>query len=153
MQEKDTGDLERELLNTFPKDMPRYISENQDVFIDGRRNFMEYMNRKIKENGLKKQDVLLRADISQGYGYKLLNEEKHTKQRDIILRLCYAAELTLKETQHVLKLYQMEELYPKYSRDAFIMACFNNRPGSIIEVNELMVKNKMDPIRTSGMQD
>ena len=153
MKEKATRDLEQELLSAYPKDMSKYINENKDVFIDGRRNFMEYMNQKLKEKGMQKQDVLLRADISQGYGYKLLNEEKHTRQRDVILRICYAAELTLQETQHVLKLYRMEELYAKISRDAFIMTCFNKRPGSIIEVNELMVKNKIEPLRTSGTQD
>ena len=107
----------------------------------------------ILEHCLQKQDVFLQADIPQGYGYKLLSEEKHTRQRDAILRICYAAGFNLDETQHALKLYRLEELYARVSRDALIMACFNNRPGSIIEVNELLLKNKMEPLRSSGIQD
>lgn len=154
MNEKSTGDLEKELLSAYPKDIAAFIAKNKDEMIDSNsRSFTDYMSRTIKEKGLQKQDVFLQADIPQGYGYKLLSEEKHTRQRDAILRICYAAGFNLDETQHALKLYRMEELYARVSRDALIMACFNNRPGSIIEVNELLLKNKMEPLRSSGIQD
>ena len=52
--------------------------------------------------------VFLKADIPERYGYKLLSGEKHTKQRDVILRICYAAEFTLKETQRALRKYVKE---------------------------------------------
>ena len=61
--------------------------------------------------------------------------------------------MTLEETQHALKQYAMPELYAKIPRDAFLMIIFNERPGSIIEVNELLNKNGMEPLRTSGMQE
>ena len=44
-------------------------------------------------------------------------------------------------------------LYARDKRDALIMACFNKRPASIIEVNEYLLKNKMAPLRSSGVQD
>ena len=37
-------------------------------------------------------------------------------------------------------------------RDALIMACFNTRPGSVIDVNEILRKNKMEVLRPSGVQ-
>ena len=107
----------------------------------------------IKKKKLKQQDVFLAADIPEKYGYKLLSGEKHTKQRDVILRLCYAAELNLDETQKALKLYRMPELYAKIQRDALIMIAFNERPGSIIDVNSFLKKNGMDILRPSGVQD
>lgn len=84
--------------------------------------------------------VFLKADIPEKYGYKLLSGEKHTRQRDIILRICYAAELTLEQTQRALRKYEMPQLYAKIPRDAFLMLIFKERPGGIIEVNELLSK-------------
>lgn len=153
MYEKTNADLEMELKSLRPSEISKYINSNKDELIDEKRCFMDYMNSKLKTKGLKKQDVLLKADIPQRYGYKLLTEEKVTKQRDIIIRICYAAEFTLTETQQALELYQMNLLYPRVARDALIMTCFEHRPGSIIEVNEYLLKNKMKPLRSSGIQD
>ena len=107
----------------------------------------------MKEKGITQQTVFLRADIPERYGYKLLSGEKRTKQRDVILRICYAAEFTLNETQRALKKYGLPELYAKIPRDAFLMIVFNERPGNVIEVNEFLEKNNMEPLRTSGVQD
>ena len=107
----------------------------------------------MKRNGVSQQDVFLRADLPERYGYKLLSGEKRTRQRDVVIRLCYAAELTLAQTQRALKKYEMAELYAKNSRDALLMLAFNERPGSIIDVNTLLKQNNLSPLRTSGSQD
>ncbi len=65
--------------------------------------------------------MFLKADIPERYGYKLLSGEKRTKQRDVILRICYAAEFTLQEIQRVLKKYEMPQLYAEIPRDALLM--------------------------------
>jgi hypothetical protein len=95
----------------------------------------------------------LKAEIPERYGYKLLSGEKRTRQRDVILRICYAAEFTLKETQRALKKYRLPELYAKIPRDALLMIAFNERPGTITEVNVLLEQNGMLPLRTSGLQE
>ena len=153
MYKKTTKELEEILEHTHPKDIGDFVKANEDDMLDGNRNFMKYMNEKLKEKGLQKQDVLLRADISQGYGYKLLSEAKITKQRDIILRICYAANFTLKETQQALKIYHMDTLFARDPRDALLMTFFNEHPGSIIDINEMLLTNKMTPLRSSGMQE
>ena len=99
------------------------------------------------------QMVFLKADIPERYGYKLLSGEKHTRQRDVILRICYAAEMTLEETQRALQKYGMPQLYAKIPRDALLIIIFNERPGGIIEVNELLSEKGMDMLRTSGVQE
>lgn len=120
---------------------------------DGTADFFVYMKDLLKKRAITQQVVFLRADIPERYGYKLLSGEKRTRQRDVILRICYAAELSLEETQRALKKYDMPALYPKVPRDAFLMILFNERPGNIIEINELLKKNEMDPLRTSGIQE
>ena len=116
-------------------------------------SFSFYIKDILSKKGITQQTVFLKADIPERYGYKLLSGEKHTRQRDVILRICYSAELSLDETQRALKKYQMPELYAKIPRDALIMIIFNERPGSIIEVNAILKKNGMEPLRTSGVQE
>ena len=153
MYEKSTEELGLELQHTHPAYIGTYLKENKNEMIDEGRCFMAYMNAKFKEKKILKQQVLLRADIPQKYGYKILSEEKITRQRDIILRICYAAKFTLQETQHALELYRMNLLYPRVARDALLMSCFSHRPGNIIELNETLLKNKMEPLRSSGIQN
>ena len=152
MYKKDTGELEKQLERTHPEDIGKYLQDNETETLAEDRPFMNYMKEKLREKQLKKQDVFVQADISLGYGYKLLNEEKFTRQRDVILRICYAARFTVAETQRALELCKLNRLYARDPRDALIMTCFNTRPGSVIEVNEILRKNKMEVLRSSGVQ-
>ena len=76
--------------------------------------FSEYIKDLLKEKRITQQMVFLKADIPEKYGYKLLSGEKHTRQRDIILRICYAAELTLEQTQRALRKYEMPQPIAKF---------------------------------------
>ena len=153
MYKANTDELEEILGRTHPEDIESFYQNHAEELLQGERPFMHYMNERFREKGLQKQDVLLKADIPQGYGYKLLTEEKVTRQRDVILRICYAAMFTIQETQQALEIYRMEKLYAREKRDALIMACFNERPGSIIDLNEMLIRNKMQPLRSSGVQE
>lgn len=153
MESKSTDELEKILGSTHINEVSAYLKSNEESIISNEYAFHEYISKLIKLKNLRKQDVFLAADVSEKYGYKLLSGEKHTKQRDVILRLCYASELTLEETQKALKLYRMPELYAKIPRDAMIMIAFNERPGSIIDVNSFLKNNGMEILRSSGVQE
>ena len=153
MESKSTDELEKILGSTHINEVSAYLKSNEESIISNEYAFHEYISKLIKLKNLRKQDVSLAADVSEKYGYKLLSGEKHTKQRDVILRLCYASELTLEETQKALKLYRMPELYAKIPRDAMIMIAFNERPGSIIDVNSFLKNNGMEILRSSGVQE
>ena len=150
---KKTDELEDILKKTNAKNFEKFIAENKAELYSNEKSFEIYMKKTIFDKKLQLKDVFLWADIPEKYGYKLLSGEKRTIQRDIILRICYAARMTYEETQRALKLYQMPELYPRLERDALLIICFNQRPGSIIEVNELLSKNKLDILRSSGVRD
>lgn len=153
MNEKTTDELKKILGSTRIDNIQEFISAQKDSIVHTDRPFCEYVKGLIKEKGLKLQEVFLEADIPERYGYKLLTEEKRTRQRDVILRICYGAKMTLDETQTALRLYQMPELYPKFPRDALIMIAFNERPGTILDVNAYLRKNNMDALRSSGVQE
>ncbi|MBO6241908.1 MAG: hypothetical protein J6O61_13875 [Butyrivibrio sp.] len=153
MQEKDTNELEKVLGKTHLSDYDSYVQNNKDSMLSDSNSFSSYVKGKLSEKGITQQTVFLKADVPERYGYKLLSGEKHTKQRDVILRICYAADFTLQETQRALKKYGMAELYAKYERDALVMIAFNEKPGSIIEVNTMLKEHGLAPLRTSGVQD
>ena len=153
MSEKSTRELEGLLGKTHISDFDSFCESNKESMIREDKDFSVYMKNLFAEKGLTQRMVFLRADIPERYGYKLLSGEKHTRQRDVILRICYAGELTLEETQRALKKYEMPELYAKIPRDALLMIVFNERPGSIIDVNAWLKKNGMEPLRTSGLQN
>jgi hypothetical protein len=153
MQEKETNELERELGSTHLADYTAFVQNNKDSMLSDATSFSTYIKSILRKKGITQQVAFLKADIPERYGYKLLSGEKHTRQRDVILRICYASELTLKETQRALRKYYMPELYAKIPRDTLIMIAFNERPGSIIDVNALLKEHGMEPLRTSGIQE
>lgn len=151
MGEKNTDELEKVLQSTHIKNFNAYCRENAECLNEG--DFTVYMKNIFSEKRLTQQLVFLRADVPERYGYKLLSGEKRTRQRDVILRICYAAEMSLAQTQRALKKYEMPELYAKVPRDALLMIMFNERPGDIIEVNEILKEHGMETLRTSGLQN
>ena len=153
MIEKETEELKKILGNTHPEDISDFYEENKESLSETPDAFQDYIRKILKKNGISQQDTFLNADVPERYGYKLLTGEKHTKQRDVILRICFAAGMTLDETQKALRKYGMPELYAKAPRDALLMTIFNNRPKNIIEVNRLLMKNKLQPLKTSGTQE
>ena len=153
MNEKDTTELEGILSSARLSDYDSYCADNADSMIGGIQDFNEYLKSIFAEKEILLQTVFLQADIPERYGYKLLSGQKHTRQRDVILRICYAGELSLDETQRALKMYGMPVLYAKLPRDAMLMLIFKDRPGNILEVNELLKKKGLEPLRTSGTQD
>lgn len=153
MNDKNTQELENALGSTHAKDFAAFCKENKGSMIMNSEAFSIYVKDLLKKKAITQQTVFLKADIPERYGYKLLSGEKRTRQRDIILRICYAAEFSLNETQEALKKYEMPQLYAKIPRDALLMIIFNERPGSIIDVNSLLKKNGMDSLKTSGLQD
>ncbi len=150
---KNTNELNKILESTHISQIETYFTENADSLRDEDRPFSQYMRKLIREKGLKQQKVFADADIPERYGYKLISEEKRTKQRDVILRLCYAAHFTLEETQRALKMYDMPVLYSKVKRDALLMIAFNERPGGLVRVNDLLESHHMEILRFSGMSD
>ena len=130
--------LDEELVRLHMDNISDFLEENKNEMSDEEFAFSKFMRSKFKEKGILQQDVFLYADIPERYGYKLISQEKRTKQRDIILRICYSAGFSIEETQRALRLYRIPELYIEFPRDAIIMVIFKDRPGDIIEVNSIL---------------
>ena len=137
-----------QLLQTLPEDFPAYLARNEKEMIRSKHPWADYMRAKFREHGILQQNVFLAADLSEKSGYKLIGEQKHTYQRDTILRICLAAEFTLEETQEALILYGMAPLYWRIPRDAAFIVAFHNRIYDIHDVDDILRKNDLPPFLT-----
>ena len=129
-------------------------AENLDAFLERHgedlisepRPFAAYMRQKLREKGLLQQDVFLAADLSENFGYKLVAEEKHTRQRDVILRLCFAGRFRPEEVQEALLRYGMAPLWWRFPRDAILLAAFASEIYDLQAVNRLLEQHGQKPL-------
>ncbi|MCD8190467.1 MAG: hypothetical protein LUD78_09670 [Clostridiales bacterium] len=152
-EQNSTDALERVLERLDPESIDDYFDAYQSSLILEEHPFSRYMRTLIRRKKLTQREVFERAELSDRYGYRLLTQEKNTRQRDYILRLCFASKLTLKEAQRALKLYGMSELYPKVPRDAVLMIALNREMYEIAQVNELLLAHEMEPLKSVSYVD
>ncbi|MCD8367590.1 MAG: helix-turn-helix domain-containing protein [Clostridiales bacterium] len=148
INQNSTDALDSVLQQLEPDEINAYLDTYTDSLVHEEYPFSRYMRTLIREKGLTQREVFERADLSDRYGYRLLTQEKNTRQRDYILRLCFGAKLTLQETQRALKLYGMSELYAKVPRDAVLMIAFNRELYEIDAVNALLADHDMPPLKS-----
>lgn len=145
LMEKPTAELMEALRTADPAGVKLYMEAH---FAQGQPDFVSYIDELLATKQMKRQDVLLRANLPQKYGYKLLSGESHTTDRDKILRICFAMQLSLKETQRALKLYGMNELYPKNKRDVTLIVALGRRQFDIDLVSEELEAQGLAPLYT-----
>jgi len=143
LMEETTENLMAVLNRAEPEQVRDFLKEH---FAQGQPTFVQYMDALLEQKGLKRQEVLLRADLPQKYGYKLLTGESHTTDRDKLLRICLALELNLKQTQRALRLYGMSELYPKNARDVILIAAIGRRQWDSHELSRELMEAGLEPL-------
>lgn len=153
MTKKSTDELTQVLGSTSTGNIAQFLAANEENMLKDARPFSAYMHEMLRKYQKTQQEVFLQADLPERFGYKLLSEEKHTKQRDYILRICYAIGMDLEQTQKALILYGMAPLYARIPRDAVLMIAFNQHKGTVLDVNTLLSSHKLPPLRTSGTLD
>lgn len=148
---KTTRELENVLLNTHSENVDQVIeSEGSNIFD---LQFSNYFKDLLLQKKITQQKLFIDSDISEKYGYKILSGEKHTKQRDTLLRLCYAGHFNVDETNRALTLYGMAPFYVRLKRDALLMVAFNDRVGDILDLNEYLIRNGEKPLKSAGSLD
>lgn len=150
MAKKSTDELECILGKISTTNIAAYLADHEESLLADARPFSTYMHEMVRKYQKTQQEVFLLADFPERFGYKILSEEKHTRQRDYIIRICYAIGMNLEETQRALTLYGMAPLYPRIPRDAVLMIAFNQHKGTILDVNALLSAHKLPPLKTSG---
>ncbi len=141
-----TDKLGQELETLHPDEMDRFLEDNWQDMLDGDREFTDFMRGMIRKKNLEWKNVYNAAGISEKYGQEVISMRKHTTNRDLIIRLCLAAQFDLEDTQHALKLYGMQPLYPRVPRDAVLIVSINRRMYDLADIDELLLKQGCDGI-------
>ena len=139
MQKKPTDELNNLLENMKPDELDGYLTDNSKYMADPKKGFYYYMKDVLDEKNIKLKDVYSFAGVSDSYGSKILTQEKHTTDRDLIIRFCIAGHFSWDETSRALKLYGMNELYAKDPRDACLIVAIKNRIYSFSDIDELLL--------------
>ena len=113
--EKSTDDLSQELM--VESDIDSYIKENQPYFVD--RSITELLSELYDHQNISKAELARRASMSGVYLHQLFSGRRKPS-RDKLLCLCIGMELTIDETQRLLKEAAYAQLYPRIRREAII---------------------------------
>lgn len=140
MQEKSTGEVEELLKGIKPGQLNGFYKENNRHMVDEKKAFYYYVKDVVESKNIRLKDMYSFAGISESYGEKIVRMERHTKNRDLIIRLCIAGRFSLDETKKALKLYGMNPLYGKDKRDACLIVAINNRIYNLADIDDLLEK-------------
>jgi hypothetical protein len=148
LQKKSTNELNDLLENMKPDQLDSYLKDNSKYMADEKKAFYYYMKDVLDEKNIKLKDVYSFAGVTESYGSKIVTMEKHTKDRDLIIRLCLAGHFNWDETNRALKLYGLSELYAKDPRDACIIVAVNNRIFDMYEIDEMLIRQGLRKLTT-----
>lgn len=148
--DKTTDGLVNILKTTAAENLSEVLSENESKMFTSPQPFAAYIKELLKQYGLTQSYIIEKAGFSSQYGYRLLSEERRTKQRDYILRFCFVSGFRLEEIQRLLQLYGMSPLYARIPRDAVLISVVSAHITEIADVNSLLQQNGMPPLLGSN---
>ena len=142
---KPTDELDEILEQIKPGELGDFYKEYGHNLAED-RDFYNYFKRVLSEKRIPLKDVYSFAGVSESLGGQIIRMEKHTPDRDQILRFCVAGHFTKEETNRALKLYGMTELYGRDRRDALIIVAINNRKYRLDEIDDLLTQHGLFPL-------
>lgn len=115
MKKKNTDDLRQELMDST--DLTQFLTKNQEHFVD--TNVSELLNQLFDRRNISKAALAKQSGMSEIYLHQIFSGRRNPS-RNRLLCLCYGLQATVEETQELLRLCKMAQLYPKLKRDAII---------------------------------
>lgn len=142
-----TANYTEQLLQIKPAEFSVFLKQHESELINSQRPFTDYMRERFREKGMQQKNAFIQADLPMSYGYKLISGEKHTRQRDTILRICLAARLSLEQTQEALTLNSMAIFHYRIPRDMALIVAINNRMYDTQSVDMFLEENGLLPLK------
>lgn len=115
MKEKSTDDLGQELMSQ--PNLDQYITENETYFADV--DISAFLTSLYEICGLSKAELARRAEMSEVYLHQVFSGRRRPS-RDRLLCLCVSMEVSLEDTQRLLRQVGYAPIYLKLKRDAII---------------------------------
>ena len=145
MQEKPTNELDELLGNMKPGELSDFYKKNSKYLAE-KKAFYYYFKDVAESKNIFLKDIYSFAGVTESWGSKIITMERHTKNRDLILRFCIAGHFSLEEINRSLKLYGMNSLYAKDKRDACLIVAVNNRIYDLSDIDEVLIEHGFDKL-------
>lgn len=129
--QKSTTELLNELKNF--DSFKEYEKINKNSMIN--KTLSQYLCDLLEEKHLKKSDVIRKGELNESYAYQMFSGVKSTPSKDKLICLSIGMDLSVDETNSLLKLAELSPLYPRIKRDSIIIINMNNKK-SVVEINE-----------------
>lgn len=124
---KDTDDLLHEIKTTVS--IENYLTENSDEHMN--IDLAQYLNHLLFEKGFERKQVYTKGNIAKSYGDHILNSRREKPSRNIVLQFCLGLELSIDESQRLLRIARLGSLYARDKRDSVIMFCLQNKKTAV----------------------
>lgn len=115
MDQKSTDELKLELMSD--SDIDSYIKENEAYFVN--RSVTEMLTMFYERRNMTKSQLAQRSCMSEIYLHQIFSGRRKPS-RDKILCLCIGMDLSIEDTQRLLKEASFAQLYPRIRREAII---------------------------------
>ena len=122
-----TDDLMEALLSK--QELPQYFAENEDELLQ--QSLAQQLNALVEAHGL------AGAQVERSYGYQLFSVRRGMPSRDVLLSLALSMQLTLPETQTLLRTAHMAMLYPRVRRDSILIHALVEK-STVIQCNTVL---------------
>ena len=100
--------------------LQHFLDDHETDFLN--ITLTQYLAILLERHQLTKQQVYTASNLDRSLTYQIFNGSRRPS-RNALLSIALGMHLTLPETQHLLKIAQRGELYPKNRRDAAILFC------------------------------
>lgn len=130
MQKKNTDNLQQELMDS--PNLTQFLTQNKEHFVNV--NLSELLNHLFESKNISKAALAKQSGMSEIYLHQIFAGRRNPSRNRLIC-LCYGLEATVEETQQLLRLCNMAQLYPKLKRDAIIYYGLQHKLG-LYEIND-----------------
>ena len=138
--QKDTSEIVKEL--GLCPDFQTFYVENKDYMVSD--NLSALLAQLLENKGLKKAQVIKKAEIAEIYGYQIFSGVR-VPERKKLLCLAIGMELNIEETQQLLKCAGYSQLYVKLPFDSIVL--YGLCKGlSVIQINELLYEYSLETL-------
>lgn len=90
----------------------------------GELTLAQHLSGLLDEKGLARIDVIRAAGLNETFGYQIFKGQRNPS-RDKVLQLAFAMCLNLRETNRLLRIAGVNDLYCKNRRDAILIFCID----------------------------
>ena len=130
--EKNTAEIVKEL--GLCSDFQTFYDENKDYMLT--QKLTELLAQLLERKGLKKSQVIQKAELSEVYGYQIFSGIR-VPERKKLLCLAVGMGLNIEEAQQLLKCAGYAQLYVKLPFDSIVL--YGLCKGlSVVQINELL---------------